>query len=157
MLAAPEIGAVLSEMVISSFTMTAHGITPILNVSDLAASFDWFAKWGWKKRWDWGTPPTFGAVQSGKAEIFLCQGSQGGRGRGPNTTTFQKQGDEAGDKGVWMSVWVENVDDVYKECLAAGLEITFLPHDMPWAVREMHVRHPDGHVFRVGHRTDEGH
>jgi hypothetical protein len=21
---------------------------------------------------------------------------------------------------------------------------------MPWGVREMHVRHPDGHVFRVG-------
>jgi len=21
---------------------------------------------------------------------------------------------------------------------------------MPWNVREMHVRHPDGHVFRVG-------
>jgi hypothetical protein len=22
---------------------------------------------------------------------------------------------------------------------------------MPWGVREMHVRHPDGHVFRVSH------
>jgi hypothetical protein len=21
---------------------------------------------------------------------------------------------------------------------------------MPWNVREMHLRHPDGHVFRVG-------
>jgi len=21
---------------------------------------------------------------------------------------------------------------------------------MPWNVREMHVRHPDGHVFRIG-------
>jgi hypothetical protein len=21
--------------------------------------------------------------------------------------------------------------------------------DMPWNVREMHVRHPDGHVFRI--------
>jgi hypothetical protein len=20
----------------------------------------------------------------------------------------------------------------------------------PWGVREMHVRHPDGHVFRIG-------
>ncbi|MFY9792028.1 MAG: hypothetical protein WA474_19305 [Candidatus Sulfotelmatobacter sp.] len=39
-----------------------------------------------------------------------------GRGRGTNTTTFQQQGDEESDKGVWMSV----------------------------------LRHPDGHVFRVG-------
>jgi hypothetical protein len=24
---------------------------------------------------------------------------------------------------------------------------------MPWRVREMHVRHPDGHVFRVSKGT----
>ena len=129
--------------------MDAHGLTPILNVSDINASFAWFEKWGWKKCWDWGSPPTFGAVGSGKCQIFLCQGAQGGRGRGLNTTTFQKDGDEAGDKGVWMSVWVEDVDAVHQECLAAGLEITFPPANMPWEVREMHLRHPDGHVFRV--------
>jgi len=61
--------------------MKAKAITPILNVSDMAASFAWFAKWGWKKCWDWGTPPTFGAVGSGECEIFLCHGAQGGRGR----------------------------------------------------------------------------
>ena len=27
--------------------------------------------------------------------------------------------------------------------------------DMPWNVREMHVRHPDGHVFRIGRGIDE--
>ncbi len=48
-----------------------------------------------------------------------------------------------------MSVWVEDVDAVYKECVAAGLEVTLPPTNMQWNVREMHVRHPDGHVFRV--------
>jgi catechol 2,3-dioxygenase-like lactoylglutathione lyase family enzyme len=129
--------------------MNAKALTPILNVSDLAASFAWFEKWGWKKCWDWGTPPTFGAVGSGECEIFLCRDAQGGRGRGPNTTTFQNDGDEEGDKGVWMSVWVEDVDAVHRECVAAGVEVTFPPTDMPWNVREMHVRHPDGHVFRI--------
>jgi hypothetical protein len=38
--------------------MKAKQITPILNVSDMAASFAWFAKWDWRKLWDWGTPPT---------------------------------------------------------------------------------------------------
>jgi len=132
--------------------MEAKGVTPILNVSDIGSTFAWFEKWGWKKLWDWGTPPTFGAVGSGKeACIFLCQGAQGGRGRGANTTTFQQAGDEEGDKGVWMSVWVDDVDEMHKHCVAAGLEITFPPTDMPWKVREMHLRHPDGHVFRVGH------
>src|SRR5580704_14716016 len=55
-----------------------------------------------------------------------------------------------GDKGVWMSVWVDDVDEMHKHCVDAGLEITFPPTDMPWNVREMHLRHPDGHVFRVG-------
>ena len=26
---------------------------------------------------------------------------------------------------------------------------------MPWNVREMHVRHPDGHVFRIGQGLEE--
>ena len=129
--------------------VNAKGVTPILNVSDIAASFAWFAKWGWQKLWDWGTPPTFGAVGSGKVEIFLCQGAQGGRGKGTNTTTFQKDGDEEGDKGAWMSLWVGDVDEVHRQCVVAGLDVTFPPTDMPWNVREMHVRHPDGHVFRV--------
>src|SRR5258708_31480898 len=110
-----------------------------------------FEKWRWKKFWDWGMPPTFGAVGSGKEVcIFLCQGAQGGRGRGANTTTFQQHGDEEGDKGVWMSVWVDDVDEMHKHCVAARLEVTFPPTDMPWNVREMHLRHPDGHVLRVG-------
>jgi hypothetical protein len=63
--------------------MSARGVTPILNVSDITASFAWFEKWGWKKLWDWGTPPSFGAVGSGSgAEIFLCRDAQGGRGKG---------------------------------------------------------------------------
>jgi len=49
-----------------------------------------------------------------------------------------------------MSWWVEDVDAVYEECLKQGIEVTWRPTDMPWNVREMHVRHPDGHVFRIG-------
>jgi hypothetical protein len=38
--------------------MAVKGLTPILNVSDIAGTFAWFEKWGWKKLSDWGTPPT---------------------------------------------------------------------------------------------------
>ncbi|HWX94732.1 MAG TPA: VOC family protein [Terriglobales bacterium] len=55
-----------------------------------------------------------------------------------------------GRQSVWMSVWVDEVDEMHKQCVAAGLEVTFPPTNMPWNVREMHLRHPDGHVFRVG-------
>jgi len=141
--------------VLSFTAVNAKAITPILNVSDLSASFAWFEKWGWKKLWDWGAPPTFGAVGSGECEIFLCKGAQGGRGRGTNTTTFQQQGDEEADKGIWMSIWVDDVDAIYQHCLEQGLEVTWPPTDHPWNVREMHVRHPDGHVFRIGQSLEE--
>ena len=129
--------------------MLAHALTPILNVSNLQESFAWFEKLGWRKLWDWGDPPTFGGVASGHCEIFLCEGCQGGRGRSSVTATFGPEGDETADQGVWMSIWVDDVDEVHRHCLAQGIEVAWPPTDMPWSVREMHVRHPDGHVFRV--------
>jgi hypothetical protein len=70
-----------------------------------------------------------------KRASFFVRGRKGGRGRGANTTTFQQEGDEEGDKGVWMSVWVDDVDEMHKHCVAVGLEVTFPPTDMPWNVR----------------------
>ena len=57
--------------------------------------------------------------------------------------TFGPESDQAAEKGVWMSVWVEDVDAIHQRCLEQGIEVTWLPTDMPWNVREMHVRHPD--------------
>jgi catechol 2,3-dioxygenase-like lactoylglutathione lyase family enzyme len=136
--------------------MNALRVTPILNVSDFAQSVAWFEKLGWKKQWDWGDPPTFGGIYSGNCEIFLCEGGQGGRGRSSFKTTFGTPEEQAADKGVWMSIWVEDVDSIHKHCLEQALEITWPPTDMPWGVREMHVRHSDGHVFRITQRLNEG-
>ena len=132
----------------------ARGLTPILNVSDLQESFAWFERLGWKKSWEWGDPPDFGGVTSGDCQIFLCQGAQGGRGRSAVKRTFGPGGDDAADKGAWMSVWVDDVDAVQQRCVDQGLEITWPATDMPWRVREMHVRHPDGHVFRISRGVD---
>jgi catechol 2,3-dioxygenase-like lactoylglutathione lyase family enzyme len=129
--------------------MQAKRLTPILNVSNIPQSFAWFEKLGWKKGFAWGSPATFGSVCNGECEIFLCHDAQGGRGRSPIKATFGPDGDETADKGVWMSIWVDDVDAVHQRCLQQGLEVTYPPTDQPWNVREMHVRHPDGHVFRI--------
>ena len=143
--------------------MNATRVVPILNVSDIAENFAWFAKLGWTVGFQW--PPnaedtgriTFASLESGECEIFLCRDGQGGRGRGSADATGGPHGDETSDEGVWLSIWVDDVDAVYRHCHAAGLEITHPPTDEPWGVREMHVRHLDGHVLRISTETVDSH
>lgn len=85
-----------------------------------------------QKLWDWGDPPTFGAVGLGKVEIFFCLGAQG-------------------HPGMWLSVFVDDVDDYYERIKERGAEVIFGPQDEPWGVREIHVRDPNQHVIRFGH------
>src|SRR5258705_13964403 len=112
--------------------MRANRLTPILNVSDIRQSFTWFEKLGWKKGWDWGDPPSFGGVCSGEGEIFLCQNGQGGRGKSALARTSGPEGDDGADKGVWMSIWVDDVDAVHRRGLEQGREGTWPPTDEPW-------------------------
>ena len=54
-----------------------------------------------------------------------------------------------------MSIWVDDVDAACRNCQEQGLEVTMPPTDEPWGVRETHVRHPDGHVFRISKEIGE--
>jgi hypothetical protein len=36
-----------------------------------------------------------------------------------------------------------------RKAVELGYEIVQPPTDEPWRMREFHLRHPDGHVFRV--------
>ena len=45
------------------------------------------------------------------------------------------------------------VDAAHAEAVGAGHEVIYGPVDEPWGVRETHVRHPDGHVLRIGTPT----
>ena len=135
--------------------MNVLGVTPILNVTSVTDTFTWFAKLGWEKGFEWGDPPQFGSVCAGNFNIFLCLNGQGSKGKSDVAMTFGPTGDDGADKGAWMSVWVDDVDAVYAKCVAEGLEVTWPPTDMEWGVREMHVRHPDGHVFRISRGTSE--
>ena len=134
--------------------MTIEALTPILNVSSLPDSIAWFEKLGWTRGFVWpdgSGDPDFGSVVSGQARIFLCHGAQGSRG----TIMPKHPGDDATD-GVWMSWWVGSpaeVDAMHATALAAGMIVTFPPTDEPWGVREFHLRHPDGHMFRVSAGT----
>ena len=113
--------------------MRATGVTPLLNVSNLEQSFAWFADLGWQKLWEWGEPPDFGAVGSGGSEIFLSEVGPGGSG-----------------EGTWLAIMVDDPDPVHRTCQERGIEVVEPPTDQPWGIREMLVRHPDGHRLRIG-------
>ena len=115
-------------------------LTPVLNVSDVPASLAWFEALGWERGFAWddaggmhSEEPTFASVQSGEVEIFLCLDGQGAR-------------------PVWLSWFVpsrEELDAVHARAVELGCEVAMEPTDEPWGMREFHLRHPDGHVFRV--------
>ena len=117
--------------------MHVRHVTPILNVRDLEQSFAWFASLGWTKDWDFGEPPDFGGVRSGDCDIFLCQDGQGSRG----------------DQGVWIYLRLGSpaeIDALHARVKGLGVDVAQPPTDMPWNSREVHLRHPDGHMLRVG-------
>jgi hypothetical protein len=125
-------------------SMHVDALVPILNVSSLPESFVWFERLGWPRKWDWssdGGEPSFGAVGAGELEICLCRDGQGGRGA----------------HGVWLAIWTDDVDAVYARCLREDLEVARPPLDEAWGVREMHVKHPDGHVFRISQPAHHHH
>ena len=124
--------------------MHVDAVVPILNVSSLPDSFAWFEKLGWTRKWEWssdGGEPTFGAVGCDTVEICLCRDGQGGRD----------------DSGVWLAIWTHDIDAVYERCRREDLEVLRPLQDESWGVREMHVRHPDGHVVRVSHPIHHHH
>ena len=108
--------------------MTVHCLTPILNVSDFAASVAWFETIGWRKLWDWGDPPTFAGVGRDEIELFLSQDDWGG----PTS----------------LSIFVQDVDALYEEYRKSGAAIRRPPTNFPWGVRGMDVEDPDGHRLR---------
>ena len=116
-----------------------HVATPILNVKNLRASMDYYVeKLGFKKLWDWGDPPDFGCVRRGKVEIFLCEGGQG-------------------QPGMWMSIFMDDVDVLYEEYKKSGAMILNPPTNYSWETREMLVEDLDGHRFRMsGSNTGSG-
>jgi len=146
--------------------MQLEGLTPILNVSNVPASREWFTRLGWQRGFAWNSgghisggadrnergPAHFAAVRSGRHEIFLCQDGQGARdGRLPRSASDDDTG------GVWMSWWLaspRDVDAVYALATGHGMTVTRPPQDEPWGVREFHLRHPDGHTFRVSAGLD---
>jgi N-acetylglutamate synthase-like GNAT family acetyltransferase/catechol 2,3-dioxygenase-like lactoylglutathione lyase family enzyme len=110
-----------------------HKAVPILYSTDILKSLDYYTKvLGFENRWEWGHPPTFGGISKDAVEIFFCKDGQG-------------------NPGTWLSIFIDNVDELYETIKSRGAKILSPPQTMEWGVREMLVEDPDGHKIRFGH------
>jgi catechol 2,3-dioxygenase-like lactoylglutathione lyase family enzyme len=110
-----------------------EGIIPILRVSALPASLDYYVRvLGF--RIDWQERFMASVSRDGQA-IMLCQGAQG-------------------NPGTWMWIGVRDVDALLAELEPRGATIRMRPRNFPWAY-ETHVADPDGHVLRFGCDTKD--
>ena len=131
--------------------MRIKRLTPMLNVSDIDRSLDFYQKLAgfelvsprqavdqW--RWAW--------IRSGDGELMLSESG------GPATRVDQS--DASRDEG-WPAIYYfypENVVDLHaevkrKEFQVSDLRVTF------YGMKEFEVRDPDGHILWFGQETDE--
>jgi catechol 2,3-dioxygenase-like lactoylglutathione lyase family enzyme len=109
------------------------GVTPVLRVSSVAASLDYYTRvLGFQVNFKFPdeNAPFFVSKSRGHCSLFLSEGDQG-------------------NPGSW--VWIDGVDvqTVYEEFRASGAKIRNPPTNYEWAL-EMQVEDLDGNVLRIG-------
>jgi catechol 2,3-dioxygenase-like lactoylglutathione lyase family enzyme len=58
-------------------------------------------------------------------------------------------GTERGVRELAVSIGVDNVDELYADAQARGVEVVYPLTEEPWGVRRFFVRAPGGHVINV--------
>jgi len=115
------------------------GLSPSLSYDDAGAALEWLERvLGFPERARFVDAQ--GTVQQGEfwvgdTEVFLSN-----RGQGP---------------GLWIAVWVDDVDVQHALVRAAGVDAP-LPVDQSWGVRSFHVTDPGGYHWSFLKRLPSG-
>ena len=120
--------------------MKLTSLTPILNVSDVPASLGWFEALGWSRGFRLGRRER----DAFKPAHFRLDPV---RRRG-NLLLPQRPG-RAWHVDLLVPLEFEELEVVHARTAELGYEISQEPTDESWRMREFHLRHPDGHVFRI--------
>jgi uncharacterized glyoxalase superfamily protein PhnB len=115
--------------VVEKAPATLGGVFPILRVSNLEASLEYYeSQLGFEVQWRSGT---VASVQRDRAAIMLCEGDQG-------------------RTGTWLWIAVSDADAIYAELQVRGARLRHAPANYPWGSRECQVMDLDDHVLRFG-------
>ena len=110
-------------------------INPILRVSDLAASIEYYVRvLGFKV--DWHYEDVIASVSRDQCHIFLCAGDQG-------------------NPGSWVWIGVGDAEALFGEYKSKGAKVRNPPGNFPWAY-EMQIEDLDGNVLRMGSEPKPG-
>jgi predicted lactoylglutathione lyase len=107
-----------------------ENIAPILNVSDISKSLEFYVDLLGFKNAEWGDDK-FTSITRDNTGIYLCK-------------------DQQGASGTW--IWIGFGGDIYnlhENLKSKGVKIKLPPTNFSWAY-ELQVEDPDGHVIRFG-------
>ncbi len=107
-----------------------ENIAPILYVTDMAKSLEFYVDTLGFKKADWGDD-TFTSINRDNSGIYLCKGGQG-------------------LPGTWLWIGFDgDINELYQRLKLKGVTIKLPPTNFSWAF-EMQVQDPDGHILRFG-------
>jgi uncharacterized glyoxalase superfamily protein PhnB len=113
-------------------------IVPILFVRDVSVSAAFFEeKLGFAIDFLYGAPPFYGSVSRGQARLHLRFVQK------PNFAELAAREDSL----ILATVEVSDVQGLFDEFKARGVEFSQTPTKQPWGGTDFHVRDPDGNVM----------
>jgi catechol 2,3-dioxygenase-like lactoylglutathione lyase family enzyme len=115
-------------------TFRIENIAPILYVSDMARSLEFYVEILGFKKADWGDEH-FTSINRDNCGLYLCKGGQG-------------------LPGTWIWIGFDgDMADLHNQLKSKGVIIKLPPTNFSWAY-EMQVQDPDGHILRFGTDPD---
>ncbi len=115
--------------------MKTYRAMPVLQVSDLMASVEFYNKLGFATGGIWGEPATFAIMQRGDVSLALQL----------------LRSDTMPVNTHWAAyIYVDDADAVHNEFQAAGIEIARKPEKTYYGCLDFDIADPDGHLLAFG-------
>jgi len=117
------------------FTEALSHVVPFLRVGDVERSLEFYVdQLGFRENWRHQADadlPRVVSITRGGVTIVLSEHTE---------VSF----------GGLVYLYTTELDIVFHELVARGITLDLAPTDMPWGMREMHLRDPDGNMLRIG-------
>jgi uncharacterized glyoxalase superfamily protein PhnB len=128
----------------SQSKMKYRDAIPVIAAADLAATMKYYSSvLGFRKHFVYGDPPVYAGMTRDDMLLYM--------------TLDEEMVAKLREAGLHHDVfmWVENVDEVYREHLSSGAKIVEVISDRPWDARQYVVEDPNGYRLKIAEPLDE--